>query len=125
MFWQKNKIVINLESELATLRKELEQKCRDVVAKESERRKLNEELEDLKLKKKIELQEIEHMVKMSKERNEISFEKKVAEVQSAKQKEIYDLQKGYYEKAMGDLKGLMEQIMARLPNVNMEIKKSG
>ena len=47
----------------------------------AEIQKLKEESEELKFKKKMELKEVEHLVKMAKEKNAIEFEKKVAEIQ--------------------------------------------
>ena len=100
--------------------KELEIK---IVRLKSEKLKAVEELEDLKLKKKLELKEVEHLVVMAKEKNEIKYEKKVAELEKEKQKDITAMQKTYYEKQMSDLKDMTAQILKRLPDITMEIKK--
>ena len=58
------------------------------VALEVEVRHLKEEIAKLGLKKKIEDEDIKHMVKIKEERMEVEHQKKTLEMQSEKEKEI-------------------------------------
>ena len=127
MFWVKgkkeDKIVINLEKEIESLKQEKRRLIDESLATVMASKKLKEELEDLKLTKKMEMREVEHLVKMAKEKNEIEFEKKVAVIEKTKQEEMSKMQKEYYEKQMADLKSTTEAILKRLPDVTMAIEK--
>ena len=125
MWWKKdpNVIVIRLKEEIESLRNEKRRIIDEALKSATDVKKYKEELEDLKSQKKRELQEVEHLVKMAKEKNAIEYERKVAEVEKLKAAEIFKMQKEYYEKIMVDLQKLTSEILARLPNVNMEITK--
>jgi uncharacterized small protein (DUF1192 family) len=92
--------------------------------------RLKDELADLKTTKKMEEREIEHLVKMKEEKNEIEYQKKEAELMKQYQNKEMELQNEYHkkvltniEKAHADLKDLYKEIMVRLPNVNVELKR--
>ncbi len=94
----------------------------------NDKRKLSEALDDLKLKKKIEQEDIEHMVKMKMARNEIEYEKKVASAEAAADKRVADATKGFNDKLTAILKKQIddgndrfEQILGRLPDVKVNM----
>lgn len=100
-------------------------------------KKLEKEIEDLKHnirelehKKSLEEREIEHLVKMKEEKIAIETEKKQLDLQAQFDKKVMDLQKDYHEKVMkmladehGKMQEIYKQIMVRLPNVNLAIRK--
>ena len=113
----------------------------DYQAKCAVLRQVKEELEDLKLKKRLEAEEIKHMVRINEEKNkqELESEKikiiKDAQEQMAKFKEeqrviLVESLKDFHgkiEKRFGDeltnLKEIYGLLMSRLPNVNLSLTK--
>lgn len=96
-----------------------------------ERLQVKEELEDLKLKRKTEEEDIKHMVRMKEER--MALEKKEYQLDCDRQKEkaIADVKDEYRNKveaqltARGDdLKTMYGQILERLPNINVKMTGS-
>lgn len=72
MFWKKqDEIVISLKNKIAYLKNEAEEACKNALKYKDYIKKIKD---DLKSQKKREMQEVEHLVKMSKEKNEIEFE---------------------------------------------------
>ncbi len=104
------------ETEDSTLKNEIKELKKEKVV-------LKEQLEELKLTKKMELKEVEHLVKMAKEKNAIEFERQVAEIEKKHQSELGQIQKKYYETQMADLKSTTEAILKRLPDITMAIEK--
>jgi len=95
----------------------------------SEIRKLKEEVEDLKLKKKIEEEDIKHMVKIKEEALEIDYKKKELDAEREKEKEIASVKDTYRDKLetflqnqVKDVKEMYGQILKRLPDVNVRLK---
>lgn len=93
-------------------------------------RRLKEEIEDLKMKKRVEEQELQHLVKMKEEKQGIESTKKELELQKAFQTKEMDLAKKYHEdmvarfvKEQENLNQIYTKIMERLPNVNLEITR--
>lgn len=91
---------------------------------------LKRQIEELELKKRLEQQEIEHLVKMKEEKQLIAVQKKENELVAKYQQKEMALQTEYHgkvlatiEKAHTDIKEIYTQIMARLPNVNVEMKR--
>lgn len=91
---------------------------------------LKTELAELKLKKRIEEEEIKHLVKMKEEKQLIEGQKKEIELQKLFQKKEMELQSTYHEKVLKTIeesrkesRELYTQIMNRLPNVNVEMKR--
>ena len=74
MFFKKDNMVSKLMDEIEELRKD--------------RAQLKQEVEDLKLKKKIEEEDIKHMVKMKMERLDLEHQKKVQETERVKESQI-------------------------------------
>lgn len=111
----------------------------DVLGTEEtvDKRKLQKEIEELKHsirelehKKSLEEREIEHLVKMKEEKIAIETEKKQLDLQAIFDKKVMELQKDYHEKVMkmladehAKMQEIYKQIMTRLPNVNLAIRK--
>jgi hypothetical protein len=93
-----------------------------------ERLQVKEELEDLKLKRKVEEEDIKHMVRMKEERMEL--EKKTYQLDCDRQKDaaIAAVKDEYRDKSEAqltargdDLKTMYGQILERLPNINVKM----
>ena len=92
-------------------------------------RTLKEEIDGLKSKRKIELEDIKHMVKMREERNEIKFEKLVMDLEKEKFLEIGTVKDTYRDKLEGrltveldNMKDMYGQVLERLPNITGKLK---
>ena len=104
----------------------LEKKC-DGLTKE--RFSLKEEVEDLKLKKKMSEEDIKHMVKMKEEKLDIEHQKKMQALELEKYKAIAEVKDEYrdkievrLEKEGTNIKEMYDQILERLPNITAKIK---
>ena len=104
-------------------------------------RATKEELEDLKLKKRLEQEEIKHMVKINEERKDAEVSKKVIEMEKKYNeqiskfreeqtaallqltKELHGKLEGRFNVELGNLKEIYQALMARLPNVNLTLEK--
>jgi len=93
---------------------------------------LRDEIATLKKSKEMEEREIKHLVRLEKEKNDVEFLKKEEQIKAEYAKKEMALQKEYHEKAMqliekehAQVKEIYQQIMERLPNVNMEIRRGG
>jgi len=131
MFFKKN---IVEKSELKDLRGQV-----DKLVKE--KREVREELEELKLKKRLEQEEIAHLVKINEERLKSELERKELQLEQSYTKKINDMEEASMRKVVDSLSefhGKMEKqfsselknmkevlglLMKGLPNVNMEITK--
>ena len=90
---------------------------------------LKEQLGDLKLKKKIEEEDIKHMVRIKQEALEIEHQKKELKLQkqsddiiAAVKDEYRDRLEGFLQKQVQDVKEMYGQILKRLPDVNVRLK---
>ena len=117
----------NLESEIKRLKEQKEDLKIQTDAREleSEIIELKKKIELLKNQKKIEEEDIKHMVKMAEERNAINLEKKIMENDKAKASEIAAVKDKYRDKLeerlQKEVEGIKEmygQILERLPNVS-------
>ena len=129
MFWPK----------LWQVRNVVRDEIKDALGQDEtvDKRKLQKEIEDLKHnirelehKKSLEEREIEHLVRMKEEKIAIETEKKQLDLQGLFDKKVMDLQKDYHEKVLKMLadehqkmQEIYKQIMTRLPNVNLAIRK--
>lgn len=98
---------------------------------------LNQEVEvlkvtvkDLELKKRLEEEEIKHLVKMKEEKQLIELQKKEITLQQEFTKKEMELQTKYHDKVLTTIdesrkesKELYTEIMKRLPNVNVDIAR--
>lgn len=91
---------------------------------------LKSQIRELEHKKQLEERELQHLVKMKEEKIAIETEKKHLDLQQEYDKKVMEMQKDYHERVLallqkehGQMKEVYEQIMARLPNVNMAITR--
>ena len=117
MFFKKEAKDDNEKEDLKVLIKQLER----------EKRQLKEDLAELKLKKKLEEEDIKHMVKINNERKDIELEKEKIKLtqksndEIAKVKDRYrDKTEAQLEKQLVNMKGMYGEILERLPNYNIK-----
>jgi hypothetical protein len=91
-------------------------------------RRLKDELADLTTTKKMETREIEHLVKIKEEKLNIEHEKKTVELTAEFQKKEMAMQTKYHDKVVTQIEGyngrqdkFFDQVMKRLPNVNVQL----
>ena len=94
-----------------------------------EKRKLKDELADLKKAKELEKTEIDHLVALKEERMTVQMEQKDVALEKKFQKKELELRQKAYEDMVGriekagdDMKEIYKEIMARLPNINVKMK---
>lgn len=94
--------------------------------------KLKDELAELQTTKKMEEREIRHLVKLKEEKLDIEYKKKELELKNtfkdkemAMQTDYHDKVLASLDKAKSEMQDIYKEILKRLPNVNMEIKKKG
>lgn len=93
-----------------------------------ERTKLKTEVEDLKIQRKCEDENIRHMVKIKEEKMEVEFQKKEVQREREKQEAIAKVKDGYRDKVEAELNkrsaellAMYNAILARLPDVNVAL----
>ena len=93
-----------------------------------ERRTLKDEVEDLKIKKKISEEDIKHMVKMREEKSDLEYLKKEVQLEKEHQLKLHEASNEYrdktekhLEKQAGEMKEVYTQIMKRLPNISARV----
>ncbi len=96
---------------------------------EKQRRELKEEVEDLKLKKKIEDEDIRHMIKMKEEKLALEQQKKDVDREAKYQEQLAQVKDGYRDKVeeqletrIKDMGQMYSEILDRLPNVNVKLQ---
>lgn len=106
--------------------KELETEVSDLW---KERGDLKKEVEYLKLQKKIETEDIKHMVKIKEEKMVVENERKQLERDREKDGEIAKVKDSYHdkveknlEKQLDNMKSMYGEILDRLPNVNVKLR---
>ena len=116
MFWNKNKEV--------EAKEELERTIKNL---EKDKRNLKEDLAELKLKKKLEDEDIKHMVKINNERKDIELEKEKMKLERKSAVEIAAVKDSYQnkteeqlEKQLTNMKDMYGEILERLPNYNIK-----
>lgn len=112
----------NIEARLA----DTESEC---ITLRKERNSLKQEVEDLKLKRKIEEEDIKHMIKIKDESLELEFRKKEVELISKKDAEVAAIKDSYRDKIeanlhkRGDeLKSMYNEILAIVPKINANLE---
>ena len=95
----------------------------------TEKRKIKDDLLDLKKAKELEKTEIEHLIALKEERMNLKMSQKEVELEGKYQQKELELRKKTYdemvthiEKVATDTKELYGKIMERLPNVNVRMK---
>ena len=94
---------------------------------EKDKRSLKEDLAELKLKKKLEEEDIKHMVKINNERKDIELEKEKMKLERKSAEEIAKVKDSYQdkteqqlEKQLTNMKSMYGEILERLPNYNIK-----
>ena len=123
------------------LKQEMEEILVDMKNLRESKKKIEEEVEMLKLKKRLEVEEIKHLTKINEERlkSELEREKIMLQEKYAKditvfreeqRVELIESLKSFHSKIeqrfdseLANLKETYKAIMERLPNVNFEISK--
>jgi len=122
--------------------KEVDSLVKQVENLLDEKKKLKEELEDIKLQKRLEQEEIKHMVRINEEKNKMEVEQEKVKLakenaeQIAKFKEeqrvaLVESLKTFHEKMesrfnteLGNLKEIYQALMSRLPTDAQNLFKS-
>lgn len=127
--WFAGKQLASAERELESTKGRLEQALRTETELKGDLRALREELENLKLKKKIEEEDIKHLVKIKLEQNEIEFQKKLMQNDREKDSAVSKIKQDYADKLqarleieVANIKEMYGQILQRLPDVNVRLK---
>jgi hypothetical protein len=109
----------------------LEKLLRSTSELQTEKQRLTEEVERLKLDAKIKEEDIKHMVKMKGERQELEFKKRVMDVEKEKADaiaRIKDENRDKMEERLikeGDnIKEMYSEILKRLPDVNVSLRNT-
>jgi hypothetical protein len=112
----------------AEIQRRLAESEDEIVSLRKERNTLKDQVEDLKLKKKIEEEDIKHMMKIKDESLALEYQRKELKLQQEKNDAVAKVKDEYRDKTeaqlnkRGDeLKAMYGEILQRLPNVNMEI----
>ena len=111
------------------LREELDDPQRETKLHKAQVLKLQEELAQLRSQKKIEQQEIEHLVRLKQEKNEVEFEKRLARITKEKDQAIAKVKDDYRDKLeqrlaqeVESIKEMYGQILQRLPDINVKLR---
>jgi len=106
-----------------------------------EKERLTEELELLKMRKRIEQEELKHMIKITEEKNELRLKEKELMLEKEKQEVITRLKEenkdiltealekhhgkleSRFAEELSSLKEVYALLMERLPNVNLDISR--
>ena len=94
----------------------------DIRKLEDEKRRVKDELADLKQTKKMEDENIRHLVRIKGERLEIQHEKKTQEAIAKVKDEYRDKQEALLNKQLESGEKRYAEILARLPNVTVGLK---
>lgn len=99
-------------------------------ALKKEKADLEHRIRELEHKKELEEKELTHLIKMKEEKQFIEAQKKEIELQKRFNDKEMVLQTEYHKKNLdiiskehADIKEIYKQIMERLPNVNVEVKR--
>lgn len=94
-----------------------------------EKFELEKDIDRLKCKKKIEEEDIKHMVKIKEQKLEIDYEKKVIAFERSKALEVAKVKDDYRDKIEKnlhergtELRKMYNEILQRLPNINVEMR---
>ena len=95
-----------------------------------EKRQLEDDLRDIRGKHKIEEQQTKHLVKMREEQLQVELDRKTLDLEREKEAKIAKVKDDYRDKMEKQLSNetdritkMYEQILQRLPDVNLAIKQ--
>jgi phosphoglycolate phosphatase-like HAD superfamily hydrolase len=107
----------------------IEELEREVERKEAEKRVLKDDIADLKHKKKLEDEDIKHLVRLTKEKQEVEFERRVMTAEKEKDAAIAKVKDEYRDKVerqlseqKNDIKGMYSEIMDLVPKIKVGLK---
>jgi len=107
----------------------VEELKKEITALTNDKMKLKQQCEEMKLQKKLDLEDIKHMVKMKEEKLNIEYEKKVLAVEKTHDEKLMGIKDQYrdkmearLEKETANIKSMYEDILARLPSINVRLK---
>lgn len=107
-----------------------------------EKKELKEAIEELQMKKRVEVAETKHMLKMKEKENDIEVKSRKVELEEEYGEnlrkfkveqndqlvklhtDLYQKMEDRFQTELGNLKEVYKAVMERLPNVNYEIRKS-
>lgn len=125
-----------LKTEVENLEKEVNSlKDSELSAREAKRR-AEDELSKVKHDKKLETEDIKHMIKMKEEKNKLELDKKQVELERENFNKIETIKDEYRNKLeellkgqIQDVKQIQKDILDRLPNIevllgNQDLRKS-
>lgn len=112
----------NIEARLA----DTESEC---ITLRKERNGLKQEVEDLKLKRKIEEEDIKHMIKIKDESLALEYQRKEVTLISKKDAEVAAIKDSYRDKIEANLHkrgdemlGMYKEVLNRLPNITANVE---
>lgn len=89
-----------------------------------------EEVAEIKLEHDIADRDLKHLVKIKERQLNVTHQERVLTVKSEYKDKELELQREYFDKTIGqieqaraDMRDMYEQVLIRLPNVNMDIQK--
>lgn len=107
----------------------IEELEKEVEKREAEKRRLKDDISDLNHKKKLEDEDIRHLVRITKEKQEVEFDRKVMAKESQKQEAIAAVKDEYRNKVekqlveqKNDIKDMYSEIMALVPKIKVGLK---
>ena len=108
------------------LNEEQHKRLTDIEKYVNDKHRLKEEVEDLKLKRKIEEEDIAHMVKIRDEKLDIQYQKKELELKATLDKQLHEEHIKYRDKTekmlstqATKMETMYKDLMQRLPDVNV------
>lgn len=107
----------------------IEELEKEVERKEAERRRLKDDIADLKHNKKLEDENIWHLVRITREKQEVEFDRKVMAKESEKQNAIAEVKDEYRNKVeqqllgqKNDIKEMYSEIMGLVPKIKVGLQ---
>lgn len=109
--------------------KDLEKEKQDLKAQV---KNLKIEIEEKELKGRIAIEEVKHLNRLAQEKRDVELEKEKIKLErefnsktEKLQQKLHDELAGRFAIELTNLKQIYSDLITRLPNVNMEIKKRG
>lgn len=123
--------MFNTVKKLKKAQAELKEVRNEIEAVSKAKSTLEKELKELKLDKTIEKRDIAHMIKVKEEKNSLELQREKLDLEKEFIKKESDLNKKHHNailettvESQKDLKSMYSEVMKRLPNVNVEVKRS-
>lgn len=128
--WLRNKVRDTHDEIIANQEREIERLRRERANALDEMADVRGELRSLEQKRDAEERDVQHLLKLEREREEVSREKFEAQCEREKHSEIAKVRDEYRDKMEENLQGQIErmermygEILQRLPNVTAHLEK--